>query len=124
MDTSCRLQSRCREFQLAARLGHSRGLAFFAIPLSLLGSAEDRGGLRRKRFSDIGNGSQGWALRAPLQLADVALGVAKFIGQFLLAPATSDAQPGDLGTNGLTEGARLTFLVSTNLFGHAPMVVV
>jgi catechol 2,3-dioxygenase-like lactoylglutathione lyase family enzyme len=35
--------------------------------------------------------SQGWALLASLQLADVALGVAKFICQFLLAPATSDA---------------------------------
>jgi len=94
MDTSCRLQSRCREFQLGCVLGTRGGSAFCAIPLSLLGSSEDHGGLRRKRFSNIGNGSEGWALRAPLQLADVALCVAKFICQFLLAPTTSDTQPG------------------------------
>lgn len=96
MDTSCRLQSRCREFQLGARLWAQRGSAFSTISLSLLGSSKDRGGLRRERFSEIGNGSQSWALRAPLQLADVALGVAKFICQFLLAPATSHAWAGQL----------------------------
>ena len=98
--------------------------SFSAIPLSLLGSSEYRRGLRRKRFSDIGKGSQGWALRPPLQLADVALGVAKFICQFLLAPATSDAQSGDLGTDRPTEGARLTLFIGTDLFGHASMVAV
>ena len=97
---------------------------FLLFPMSSLGSSEDRGRFRRKCFRDISNGSQGWALRATLQLADVTFGVAEFICQFLLAPASSDAQPGDLGTHGLTERARLTFLVSTNLFGHAPMVVV
>ena len=62
--------------------------------MSPLGCSEDRGGLCRKHLSDISNGSQGWALPAPLQLADVALGVDEFICQFLLAPATSDAQAG------------------------------
>jgi len=123
MDTSCPLQSRCPEFQLGMRLGHwwPSGLS---IPLSLLGSSQDRRGLRRKRFSEIGNGSQGWALRAALQLANVALGVAKFICQFLLAPATCDAQSGDLGTDSLTQGARLALFIGTDLFGHASMVAV
>jgi hypothetical protein len=123
MDTSCRLPSRCRDLKTRGSFGHwwrSR----FSIPLSLLGSSEDRGGLPRKRFSDIGNGSQGWALRAPLQLANVAFGVAKFICQFLLAPATCDAQSSDLGTDSLTQGARLALFIGTDLFGHASMVAV
>ena len=123
MDTSCRLQSRCRDFRHGGASWTLVALRF-SIPLSLLGSSEDRGGFRRKRFSEIGNGSQGWALRAPLQLANVALGVAKFVCQFLLAPATSDAQSGDLGTDSLTQGARLALFIGTDLFGHASMVAV
>jgi hypothetical protein len=63
------------------------------------GGPENRGGLCRKHLSDISDGSQGWALRATFQLADVALGVTEFICQFLLAPTTSHAQARQFGSN-------------------------
>src|SRR5271157_5180529 len=51
--------------------------------MSSLSSSEDHRGLCRKHPCDISNGSQGWALGATFQLADVAFGVAEFICQFL-----------------------------------------
>jgi hypothetical protein len=67
------------------------GSAICAIPLSLLGSWRIAEGFVANASAISAMVSQGWALLASLQLADVALGVAKFIRQFLLAPATSDA---------------------------------
>ena len=101
MDTSCRLQSRCRDFRLGGASWTLVALRF-SIPLSLLGSSEDRGGFRRKRFSDIGNGSQSGALSAPFQLAYIAFGIPEGIGQFQLAPASVDTQLGKLRTHSLT----------------------
>jgi hypothetical protein len=66
----------------------------------------------------------GLGSRPTLQLANVALGVAELICQFLLAPATSYAQAGQFGSDCLAQGAGLTVFSGTNLFRHAPMVTV
>jgi hypothetical protein len=106
------------------RVSAPEGLALSAIPLSPLGGPENRGGHCRKHLSDISNGSQGWALRSTLQLADVALGVTEFVCQFLLAPTASHAQARQFGSDCLAQGAGFTVFSGTNLFGHAPMVAV
>jgi len=69
-----------------------------------LGGPENRGGLCRKHLRDISDGSQGWALCAKFQLADVALGVTEFIGQFLLAPTASHAEARQFGSDCLAQG--------------------
>ena len=71
---------------------HDCSQHFALFQVSSLSGSENSRGHRRKCFRNIGDGSQGWALRATFQLADVALGVAKLICQFLLAPATCDTE--------------------------------
>jgi hypothetical protein len=61
------------------------------------------GNLYGKRFGEIGQCSQGWALRSPFQLAYVAFGISKIVREFGLAPASIDTQSSNLSTDSFAE---------------------
>jgi len=70
--------------------------------VSPFGRSEYGGYLYGKRLGEIGEGSQGWALGAAFQLADVAFGISQIVRQFRLAPSAIDTQPGNLSADSLT----------------------
>lgn len=86
------------------------------------GCADENRKLQMKGFGQIHERSQGGTLFAPLDLADIADIVAKFLGELLLAPTALGALARQFGAQSLGQGRRFSFFVSSDRFGHTAMV--